>query len=71
MPLDSDKIKFLTAVAKYLTRDQARRSIGLEMGNPEDRVWQQVRIASPLVGWLSEQEAAERLIAWFEEGGDL
>lgn len=52
---------FIRLLAEYLTADQARRSIELEMGKPDAQVWARLRSASPLFGYPTVDEAEEAL----------
>jgi len=51
------KQRFLKALAVYLVRDQAKHSIGLQLGREDSLVWRDVRSNTPLFGYPTEAEA--------------
>jgi len=59
-----EKGLFIKALAQFLAGDSARKSIQLQMGNEWALEWARVRSATPLQGWVNEQEAETRLREW-------
>ena len=55
------KDAFLKALANYLVRDQAKRSIQLEMGSLDAKEWAAIRALTPLMGYPSVDEAVQVL----------
>lgn len=53
--------KLLRALARFLTADQAAKSIHLEMGQPHAKEWAELRSASPVRGYCNEDEAFAKL----------
>jgi hypothetical protein len=64
-PSDKDqKKRFIKGLAEYLVKDQAKKSIQLEMGNPEAKEWAALRSLTPLKGYPTVEEA-EHVLMWF------
>jgi hypothetical protein len=55
---------FIEVLAEYLVKDQATRSIRLEMGDSEAKMWAKVRGATPLFGYPTQTEAVKLLREW-------
>jgi hypothetical protein len=55
---------FIEVLAEYLVKDQATRSIRLEMGDSEAKMWAKVRGATPLFGYPTQAEAVKLLREW-------
>lgn len=58
------KETFVRRLAAFLVKDQAAKSIRLEMGRPDAKEWAHLRAATPISGWPTEQEAVETLSKW-------
>lgn len=52
---------FIKALANYLVRDQAKRSIQLEMGSSDAKEWAEMRSLTPLMGYPTVDEAVQVL----------
>jgi hypothetical protein len=60
---DADlKKKFIKRLAEYLVKDQARKSIQLEMGGPDAKEWASLRSLTPIKGYPTVEEAEQVLI---------
>lgn len=55
------KDAFIKALANYLARDQAKRSIQLEMGSQDAREWAHMRSLTPLAGYPTVEETEKVL----------
>ena len=55
------KAEFIRRLAAYLTHDQAKMSIMLQMGRPEAKAWADLRSATPLFGYPTPAEAEKVL----------
>lgn len=53
---------FIQAVADYMIRDSAMKSICLEMEKPDAQSWARMRQAINLHGWERDVEVAKQLI---------
>jgi hypothetical protein len=62
--MDERKRLFVKALAKFLTDNQAHKSILLEMGKPEAIAWRDLRQTTPLFGWPTAEEAEKALSEW-------
>lgn len=51
------KEEFIKALAVYLVKDQARKSIELEMQKPAAEEWAALRSLTPLFGYPTVEEA--------------
>lgn len=60
------KERFVKALATFLTADAAAMSIKLQMGHDEGKRWAALRIATPLFGWPSQEEAEDTLRRWLD-----
>ena len=58
------KEAFVKALAEYLVKDQARKSIELKMKKPAALEWARLRNLTPLSGYLTIEEA-EKVLAEF------
>jgi hypothetical protein len=62
---DADlKKKFIKRLAEYLVKDQAKKSIQLEMGSFDAKEWAALRSLTPLNGYPTVEEA-ERILMEF------
>lgn len=52
---------FIKVLANYLVRDQAKRSIQLEMGSSDAKEWAEMRSLTPLMGYPTVDEAVQVL----------
>jgi hypothetical protein len=66
MPSPSQQRHFLRAVAEYLTTDSARKSVLIEMKNPDALMWAKIRNAGPMLGWATQEEAYGALCRFFD-----
>lgn len=55
------KAAFIYRLSEYLTKDQAKWSIKLEMGSEDAKTWAAMRNLTPLFGYPTHQEAVELL----------
>jgi hypothetical protein len=51
------KEEFIEALAEYLTKDLAKRSIYLEMGQSDAKDWAKLYRLSGCSGWATKEEA--------------
>ncbi len=58
------KKKFIKKLAEYLVKDQAKKSIQLEMGSQDAKLWAELRSLTPIVGYPTVEEA-EYVLTWF------
>lgn len=58
------KREFIAELARFLTSDQARMSIKLEMGDPAAHAWAKLRHTTPLDGYPTQAQAEEVLRKW-------
>lgn len=55
------KNRFIKRLAEYLVKDQAKKSIQLEMGSPAAKEWAALRRETPLFGYPTVEEAERTL----------
>lgn len=55
------KARFIHEIADFLTKDQGKWSIKLEMGDEAAKRWASLRAASPLMGYPTLEEAEQLL----------
>ena len=55
------KENFIKVLAKFLTEDQVKKSIYLQMKDPGAEEWAKLRGATPLFGYPSIEESEEIL----------
>lgn len=55
------KEQLIKALAKYLSHDMGKKSILLEMGDEDAKVWAEVRDASGIMGYADEGETEKHL----------
>lgn len=55
------KAAFIHAIAEFLTKDQAKWSIKLEMGSEDAKRWAAIRSTTPLMGYPPFEEAEQVL----------
>lgn len=55
------KARFIHEIAEFLTKDQAKWSIKLELDDAVAKRWATLRAASPLMGYPTLEEAEELL----------
>lgn len=60
------KEEFIKVLAKYLVGNQAEMSIRLQMQQPEALLWRDMRSATPLFGYPTEEEAVEVLTKFLQ-----
>lgn len=66
-PRTSDRVRkkdFVKVLAEYLVGDQVRRSIQLEMADPDAKLWARMRGLTPLLGYPDVEEAERQLAEW-------
>ena len=58
--------EFVSALAEYLVSDEAIKSVKLQSGDQEAKLWARIRNATPLFGYYKTTEKAEKELAeWF------
>jgi hypothetical protein len=55
------KKKFICALAEYLVKDQARKSVELQFGKDSAKEWSELRSTTPLFGYPTVEEAEKTL----------
>lgn len=64
--------KFIQALAKFLTENEAEMSVGLQFRLPEAKRWLELRSATPLSGYYPGEEgrkqAEDELTRFLYEG---
>lgn len=55
---------FVKALAEYLVKDQASKSIRLGMNSPTAVEWAKLRSTTPLQGYPTQEEAEATLSKW-------
>jgi len=64
--MNRDILKALAkALAPYLSEDQARKSIDLQLGKPYAREWAQIRTAANVRGYATTDDTERHLLALF------
>lgn len=61
MKQSEKKKRFIRALAEYLAGEQARMSIGLQLGKADAQQWAKLRQETPLFGYPTVDEAEETL----------
>jgi hypothetical protein len=56
---------FIRALAEFLVKDQAKKSVELAMGNEHAKQWADLRSASPLFDYPTVEEAEKSLKEFF------
>lgn len=59
------KRRFIHALAELLSRDEARKSIDLELKNPYAIEWAKLRGSSPIFGYTSVEDTENQLLIYF------
>lgn len=61
------KEQFIKALAVFLVKDQAQKSIELQMGKTSAKEWAELRSKSGILGYPTVEEAESHLTKLFKE----
>lgn len=58
--MNERQLQFIKVLAKALTKDEAKRSMLLQIGNKDAQDWAELRGATPLFGYYPEPDGREK-----------
>jgi hypothetical protein len=59
--MNERKQAFIKELAKFIAGDSARKSIELQMGKESAKEWAKLKMASPVFGYATVEEAEKQL----------
>jgi hypothetical protein len=58
--MNEKQTRFIKALAKFLTENEAEMSVGLQLDKPESKRWSVLRSATPLFGYYPGEEGLKQ-----------